>query len=703
MSLFKDLPETSPNEKDARKRLETLYEQIAYHNRRYHELDAPEISDADYDKLFQEAVRLEKQFPQLKKAEAPTNRVGNELQNKFEKVSHKIPMLSLENAFDEEDVANFITRARKLLNLTPDNSLEIVGEPKIDGLSASLHYEKGQLVLGATRGDGLTGENITHTIKTIQNIPHHLKGSTYPEKLEVRGEIFLSKEAFAQLNHTREEEGLPLFANPRNAAAGSVRQLDASIAAKRPLQFFAYSLATPNLKVDSQQETLDLLKRWGFSVAENIQLCHSLDDIMHYYKGMNERRASLPFDIDGVVYKINATKDQERMGFVARAPRWALAHKFAAEQGETVLNAITIQVGRTGVLTPVGELEPINIGGVLVSRVSLHNADELKRKDIRVGDRVVIQRAGDVIPQIVRVLENKNPQRSDPFVFPTTCPVCGSPVIREEKEVATRCTGNFKCAAQIKERLNHFVSRHAFDIEGLGGKSIDFFWEKNLIKTPVDIFTLQERDAQSLTPLRHFPGWGQKSAENLFQSIEEKRHINFDRFLYALGIHHIGQVTAKAIARHYKTADHWNNAMTSLHDESSEEFQKLLSIDGIGYTIATSLMMFFKEPSNKNLITTLLSILDVRTMETLETQSMPLKGKTILFTGTLQSMTREDAKTQAEQLGAKVTNTISPKTHILVVGENPGSKLEKAKKLNIKVLSENEWINFIKQEAVSDN
>jgi DNA ligase (NAD+) len=692
MSLFKDLPD----ERDERKRLEALYEQIAYHNRCYHDLDAPEISDANYDKLVQEALRIEKQFPRLKRADAPTNRVGNEVQNKFEKVSHKIPMLSLENTFDEEGVRDFITRSRKLLNLLPNDPLEIMAEPKIDGLSASLHYEKGTLILGSTRGDGVTGENITHTIKTIQNIPHHLKGSTYPDTLEVRGEIFLSKEAFSQLNLTREEEGLPLFANPRNAAAGSVRQLDAGIAAKRPLQFFAYSLATPNFKVESQQETLDLLKSWGFSVADNIQLCHSLDDIMHYYRGMNERRARLPFDIDGVVYKINARQDQEKMGFVARAPRWALAHKFAAEQGETVLNAITIQVGRTGVLTPVGELEPLNIGGVLVSRVSLHNADELIRKDIRVGDRVVIQRAGDVIPQIVRVLGTDHP-RSDPFAFPTTCPVCGSPVIREENEVATRCTGNFKCTAQVKERLNHFVSRHAFDIEGLGGKSIDFFWEINLIKNPIDIFTLQQRDAQSLTPLRNFPGWGQKSAENLFQAIEEKRHVTFDRFLYALGIHHIGQVTAKVIARHYKTAEDWNNAMTYLNAESSEEFQKLLSIDGIGHTIATSLMVFFKEPSNKNLIATLLSILDVRTMETLENQSIPLKGKSILFTGTLQSLTREEAKSQAEQLGAKVTNTISPKTHILVVGENPGSKLEKAKKLNITIFSENEWIDFLKQ------
>jgi len=701
MSLFKDFPEASLSEKEAGKKLEALYEQIAYHNRRYHELDAPEISDAEYDKFFQEALGIERQFPSLKRSDAPTNRVGSdvgsEAQNKFEKVSHKFPMLSLENAFDEEGVADFIARARKLLNLPLHAPLEIVAEPKIDGLSASLHYEKGRLVLGVTRGDGLMGENITHTIRTIQNIPQSLKGLTYPEILEVRGEVFLSKEAFAQLNHTREEEGLPLFANPRNAAAGSVRQLDAAIAAKRPLQFFAYSLATPNLNVNSQQETLELLKNWGFSVADNIQLCHSLEEVIRYYKGMNEKRASLAYDIDGVVYKINATEIQEKMGFVARAPRWALAHKFPAEQGETILKAITIQVGRTGVLTPVGELHPINIGGVLVSRATLHNADELQRKDIRVGDRVVIQRAGDVIPQVVRVLKNNSAHRADPFLFPSTCPVCGSLVIREDNEVATRCTGNFKCTAQIKEKLNHFVSRHAFDIEGLGGKSIDFFWETHLITNPIDIFTLQDRDAQSLTPLRNFPGWGQKSAENLFQAIEEKRHIAFDRFLYALGIHHIGRVTAKIIAHHYKTVEDWNDAMIRLHDESLEEFQNLLSIDSIGPTIATSLMVFFKEPSNRTLVNDLITLLDIRPMTSIETEAAPLAGKTILFTGTLQSMTREDAKTQAEQLGAKVTNAISPKTHILVVGENPGSKLEKAKELNITILSENEWIDFLNQ------
>ncbi len=694
MSLFKDFP--TSKEMEARQRLKKLYEEIVYHNERYHGLDAPEISDATYDKLVQEARDLERQFPQLKQNDAPTQKVGSEVDNRFEKVSHTIPMLSLENAFSEGDVENFITRSRKLLGLGPDAVLDMMAEPKIDGLSASLRYEKGVLTLGSTRGDGQTGENITHTIRTIHNIPTHLKGSNYPDVLEVRGEVFLPKEAFAQLNAMREAEGLPLFANPRNAAAGTMRQLDASITAKRPLRFFAYGLLSPT-HPQSQREVLDCLKAWGFSLADNIQRCHSVLDLMDYYRDMNEKRARLPYDIDGVVYKMNRVQDQEKMGFVARAPRWALAHKFLAEQGQTILKSIQIQVGRTGVLTPVGELEPLNIGGVMVSRVSLHNGDELKRKDIRVGDRVLIQRAGDVIPQVVGVLPGDH-KRSDPFIFPTRCPVCGSPVMREENEVAIRCTGGFSCDAQAKERLNHFVSRHAFDIEGLGGKSIDFFWEKALIHSPVDIFTFQNRDQQSLTPLKNFPGWGEKSAENLFQSIEKKRHISFDRFLYALGIHHIGQVTAKAIAQHYQTVETWQNAMVLIVSEGEEgpAYQDLLSIDSIGPTIADSLRTFFQKPPNALLVKELMAVLDIKPMEKMDRHHRPFTGKTILFTGTLQNMTREEAKQQAETLGAKVTNTVSSHTSILVVGENPGSKVEKARTLNIQILSQDEWMDFIK-------
>jgi len=698
MSLFKDLPPTHSEQEAARVKLEELYKKIAYHNRCYHEKDAPEISDAAYDALFQEALKIEKNFPHLKKSDSPTHRVGSESLSKFEKVVHKIPMLSLGNAFDEKDVEDFMTRSRKLLGIDLNAPIELIAEPKIDGLSAALQYEDGKLIIGSTRGDGLVGENITHTLQTIKTIPHQLKGFDYPKTLEVRGEVFLSKKDFIQINKSREEESLPLFANPRNAAAGSVRHLDASTAAKRPLQFFAYSIVSPGVEIYSQSQALALLEKWGFSLAGSIKICHSLKDIMQYYHSMNENRADLPYDIDGIVYKINSFQDQEKMGFVARAPRWAIAHKFPAEQGETVLNAITIQVGRTGVLTPVGELEPINIGGVLVSRASLHNADELERKDIRVGDRVIIKRAGDVIPQVVRVIKNTSKERSDPFIFPITCPICGSLALREKEEVATRCMGGFKCPAQTKERLKHFVSRNAFDIEGLGGKSIDFFWESHLIQNPIDIFTLQERDEKSLTPLRKFSGWGQKSAENLFRSIQEKKRITLDKFIYALGIPHIGQVTAKVLAQYYQTADHWQQSMVTLGVEgsSSQKFNELLSIHTVGDIIANSLVVFFQGTPNKALVHSLIALLDIMPVKTQELSTLPLAGKTILFTGTLKTMTREEAQKQAETLGAKITSSISSKTTFLVAGENPGSKLAKAKKNNIEIFSENDWINFLK-------
>ena len=688
-------------EQEAKKELESLYEKIRYHNKLYHTLDAPEISDAEYDALFHRARNLEKQYPHLKPLDTPTESVGSTVQSKFKKVTHNTPMLSLENAFSDEDVAAFLTRSKKLLELESKATIEIIAEPKLDGLSASLTYKNGQLILGSTRGDGTTGEDITHNIKTIRNIPHSLQptdsSDIFPETLEVRGEIFLPKDDFLKLNKEREEKGLPLFANPRNAAAGSVRQLHSSITKKRPLMFFAYSTASSLTSLETHLESLDRLKAWGFSLAPDIKRCTTLGDILDYYESINQKRASLPYDIDGVVYKVNALNYQTKMGFVARAPRWAIAHKFPAERAITTLNDITIQVGRTGVLTPVAELEPVNVGGVMVSRATLHNADEIERKDVRISDTVVIQRAGDVIPQVVEVLEDSKKSRAEPFVFPEKCPVCGSHALREDGEVATRCMGGFNCAAQTKEKLKHFVSRTAFDIEGLGGRSIDFFWDQNLIRSPLDIFTLEERDAQSITPLRNFANWGNKSALNLFQSIDEKRTISFDRFLFALGIRHVGQVTAKMLALHYQTPEKWVEEMHVLSTENSvmsETFMRLTSIENVGHIIALSLLEFFKDEKNVCLLEDLLKALTIIPLEREEIKETPLTGKTVLFTGTLETMSRDGAKKQAESMGAKVTNSISAKTDFLIAGTKAGSKLEKAKKLGITVLTETEWRNF---------
>jgi DNA ligase (NAD+) len=695
MSLFKSLPEIPLTVEKAKTTLEKLYQELSHHNYCYYELNQPKISDEDYDILFQEAIAIEKAYPNLKEDNAPTKKVGYTPLGKFEKVTHSVPMLSLDNAFREETLADFIKRIRKFLSLEKDVPLEFMAEPKIDGLSAALRYEKGHLVLGCTRGDGTVGENITHTLKTIRSIPHQLKGDDYPDFLEIRGEVFLSKQDFLALNKEREKEGLSLFANPRNAAAGSVRQLDASIAAKRPLQFFAYSLAANPQSIKTQRDLLDCLKKWGFSLADPINLCTSLEDLLAYYHHIERERNQLPYDIDGVVYKVNRFDYQGRLGQVSRAPRWAIAHKFQAEQGETLLKSITIQVGRTGVLTPVAELEPINLGGVLVSRATLHNADELHRKDIREGDRVLIQRAGDVIPQVVRVLSIDASCRKAPFIFPTHCPICHSHAVQEPDEVATRCTGGFNCAAQTKERLKHFVSRHAFDIEGLGGRSIDFFWEEKRIQSPIDIFTLEERDSKTNPHLKEISGWGEKSAENLFQAIREKTTISFDRFLYALGIRHIGQVTARALALVYKTGLDWYEAMEKMFERGieGEEFQLLLSIDMVGETIALSLYEFFKEPLNKKMVKDLIDLLTITPVQ--QSQGI-LSGKMLLFTGTLQAMTREEAKQKAESLGAKITSGLSSQTTFLVAGEKPGSKIQKAQKLGISVLSEQEWLQLIK-------
>lgn len=534
---------------DARARHKALAEKIRHHDDLYYRKDAPEISDADYDALRKELEELEAVHPELVTEDSPTQQVGAAPAAGFKKVRHAVPMLSLSNVFSDEDVSDFLARVRRFLGLEDEDTLEILAEPKIDGLSCSLRYENRQLVMAATRGDGATGEDITANVRTIADVPDRLPQEA-PDILEVRGEIYMRRDDFMALNKRQEEAGKPVFANPRNAAAGSVRQLDSSITAQRPLHFFGYALGECSEKfAETQQGIRDKLASFGFSVSEPSAVCVSLDDIIGHYHMILEQRPELPFEIDGVVYKVNRLDWQERLGFVSRAPRWATAHKFPAEQAVTILKNIDIQVGRTGALTPVARLEPITVGGVVVSNATLHNEDEIARKGVKIGDHVVIQRAGDVIPQVVKVLEDKRTGQEQDFVFPDHCPACGSLAIREEGEAVRRCTGGLICPAQAVERLKHFVSRQAFDIEGMGDKVIALFWEKGLLRSPADIFRLAEKNENLDPPLQQWEGWGKKSAAKLFAAIEEKRDIPLDRFIYALGIRQVGQATAKGWPR----------------------------------------------------------------------------------------------------------------------------------------------------------
>lgn len=673
---------------EARARHAELSAHIAHHDALYYQHDAPEISDAHYDALRRELETLEETFPELVTASSPTQKVGAAPVAGFAKIRHHVPMLSLANAFTPEDVAEFIERVRKFLSLPEEKPVELVAEPKIDGLSFSARYEHGQLVCAATRGDGEVGEDITANMRHI--IPLQLVGS-FPDVLEVRGEVYMDKRDFASLNASQAEKGEKIFANPRNAAAGSLRQLDASITASRALRYFVYGWGEVSAPLaNTQYETVQQLGALGF-VINPLMRTHTHSPIA-YYHAIHQQRSDLPYDIDGVVYKVNRLDWQQRLGQVARAPRWAIAHKFPAEQATTTLEAIDIQVGRTGALTPVARLAPVSVGGVVVSNATLHNEDEIARKDLRVGDCVVIQRAGDVIPQIVRV-ESHTPD-SVPYVFPDHCPVCGSAAMREEGEAVRRCTGGLTCAAQVAERLKHFVSRDAFDIEGLGSKQIEAFLEAGLICSPADIFTLSSRDAHSLTPLRHREGWGTKSAENLFAAIEKARTVPLARLIYALGIRHVGQETAKLLARHYGSAEHWRDAMIQAGDASSVAYGELTSIDGIGGVMARAIAAFFAEAHNREALAALVSHLRVLPPETVQHGSA-IGGKTVVFTGTLEQLSRAEAKAQAERLGAKVAGSVSAKTDFVIAGSDAGSKLKKASELGVRILSEQEWLDMI--------
>ncbi|MFZ5609545.1 MAG: NAD-dependent DNA ligase LigA [Pseudomonadota bacterium] len=669
---------------EAKAELARLAHDIARHDALYYQEDAPEISDAAYDALVQRNLAIEARFPDLRRADSPSLKVGARPSGRFAKVRHARAMLSLDNAFADEEVVEFIARVRRFLK--HEGPLAVTAEPKIDGLSMSLRYEGGALVLGATRGDGQQGEDVTRNILTINDIPKTV--AAMPSVFEVRGEVYIPKTAFLALNAEQEARGEKLFANPRNAAAGSLRQLDPRVTAARPLKFFAYGWGeASDLPGTRQSEVVRALGAWGFAVSPLFKLCDDIDAALVHYHAIEEARAALDYDIDGVVYKVDRLDFQERLGFVARAPRWALAHKFPAEKAVTTLLGIDIQVGRTGALTPVAKLQPVSVGGVMVANATLHNEDEIARKDIRVGDWVTIQRAGDVIPQILGPVLAKRPQNAAPFVFPQLCPICGSAAVREAGEAIRRCTGGLICPAQRVERLKHFVSRNAFDIEGMGEKHIRAFWADKLIDGPADIFRLHEKRGDLM--LRE--GWGAQSVANLLTAIEARRRIGLDRFLYALGIRHVGAVTARDLAKAYGTIEAFLAAM-----EAASAREELEAISGIGAVVAEAIAAFFAEPHNRAAVDDLLTQVSV-TPFLVETRHSPLTGKTVVFTGALTSMSRAEAKAKAESLGAKVAGSVSAKTDLIIAGPGAGGKLKQASALGIKVIDEDAWRAILEQ------
>ena len=694
MSGVRDVPADQLSELEAVGELAALVEEIAAHDKAYHQNDAPVISDGEYDALCRRNEEIETAFPHLVRNDSPSQKVGATAATGFSKITHARPMLSLSNVFSQEELRDFIDGVRRFLKELKDDPsipLEMVAEPKIDGLSLSLRYEKGELVTAATRGNGSVGEDVTVNVRTFKDLPFSLSGEA-PDVLEVRGEVYLTKEDFRALNERQAEAGEKVFANPRNAAAGSLRQLDSSITASRPLKMFSYAWGEVSEPVaNNQWAFLDRLKGWGFDVNPLTRLCGSLSDVMAAYTDVGDQRASLNYDIDGMVYKVNRFDWQERLGFLSRAPRWAIAHKFPAENAQTVLNDIDIQVGRTGTLTPVAKLQPVTVGGVVVSNATLHNEDEIERKDVRIGDTVVIQRAGDVIPKVVEVVLDKRPKASEKFAMPKACPVCGSPAVRDEGEAARRCTGGLVCSAQTIERLKHFVSRGAFDIEGFGEKHIIAFWEDGLIKTPADIFRLH----QHLEDIQDREGWGEKSAQKLMAAIDQCGHIPLERFIYALGIRQVGEATGRLMAKQYGTFEAWRDAMVTAGDRESDAYTELTDIDGIGASMADDLIEFFAQEYNLEVLADLAGELDIQAFETPDETDSAVTGKTIVFTGTLQSVTRGEAKAKAESLGAKVAGSVSKKTDYVVVGADAGSKAKKAQDLGVTILSESDWLDLI--------
>jgi DNA ligase (NAD+) len=707
MSDLRSRPVDDLTQEEARQELAALADVLAAANRAYHTEDAPDLSDAEYDQLKRRNAAIEARFPGLKRTDSPSDQVGGPLAEGFGKITHEVRMLSLGNAFDAADVAEFDARIRKYLGLAQDAALNYTAEPKIDGLSLSLRYEAGQLVYAATRGDGMIGENVTANARMIASIPHRLQGA--PEVLEVRGEVYMSHDDFADLNARQEASGAKSFANPRNAAAGSLRQLDANITKSRPLEFFAYAWGALSAPLaPTQMGAIDRLAGLGFQTNPLTALCDGPDELISHYARIEEQRATLGYDIDGVVYKVDDLALQARLGFRSTTPRWAIAHKFAAELAWTRLEAIEIQVGRTGALSPVARLQPVTVGGVVVSNATLHNEDYIAGrdakgapirdgKDIREGDWVQVYRAGDVIPKIADVDLSKRPDGAQRYAFPTSCPECQSDAVREEGDAVRRCTGGLICPAQAVEKLKHFVSRAAFDIEGLGAKQVEAFYHDDQLSVtePADIFTLRDRDGRALTKLKNREGWGEKSAANLFDAIDEKRRIPLNRVIFALGLRHVGESASNLLANHYTSWQAFESAMIDAGKKEGDAWEELIGIDGVGGVMAASVTDAFAQSQERAAIDRLIAQLDVQEMPKRDTSSSPVTGKTVVFTGTLEKMTRAEAKATAEALGARVSGSVSAKTDLLVAGPGAGSKAKKAADLGIETLDEDGWLDLI--------
>ncbi len=664
---------------EKKKRHAELSKLLSNYSRQYYIFDDPSVSDAEYDALYQELLAIENEYPQLVTKSSPSQKVGAKISKDFQKVVHEQKMLSLENAFNEEDIQDFIDKVKKL---TGKSEIEFMLEPKLDGLSASIMYHDGFLVQASTRGDGTIGEDVTENIKTLNNVPKKINLSG---DIEIRGEVVMLKKDFEQLNKQRRLSGEKLFSNPRNAAAGSLRQLDFRVTSQRKLTFFAYSIIGKDLNLTSQQEILQTLRDLGFTVSDKTKLCRNQEEAFEFYKTMEQQRSDLAYDIDGVVYKTNDISLQKQMGNATKYPRHSIAYKFPAQKAQTTILDIVVQVGRTGNITPVAELAPVNVGGVIVSRATLHNKDEIEKKDIRIGDRVVVQRAGDVIPQILHPIIEQRPTDSKPFEFPTTCPCCGSELVSEEEEVAIKCE-NLDCSAQLVEKLIHFVSRQAFNIEGLGEQNIKFLFNKGIVKSPVDIFHLQEKNQQY--HLENEDGWGKQSVENLFKSIETAKNIGLEKFINALGIPQIGRAASVLIARFYGTFSNFMNAV------EQDTVSELITINGIGDSMIQDLKNFFKISNNLEVMRKLSTVVNIQ--DTQITEESEWTGKSIVFTGTLSTLSRDEAKEIVEKLGGKASSSVSSKTYLVVAGENAGSKLEKARNLGVKIISEQEFLEMVK-------
>lgn len=684
-------------EEQAKEELKRIAQEMTKADDAYYQKDDPYLTDAQYDTLKLLNQQLEEKFPHLIRFDSPSKRIGAPLKSDFNKIEHKVPMLSLGDIFSEEELTEFVKSIQRFLNT--NENIVMSSEPKMDGLSFTARYENGIFVSGATRGDGKTGEDITANLKTIAALPHTITADDFPKIIELRGEVYMSKADFSELNAKNAAEGKKVFANPRNAAAGSLRQLDATITRERKLSLLVYTWGDiSELSWNSQTEFLEKIKKWGFPVNPYNRVCHNLDELIDSYETLLNNRADLPYDIDGIVYKVDSLALQQRLGFLTRTPRWAIAHKFPAEKAVTRINNIRIQVGRTGALTPVADLEPVNVGGVMVSHATLHNEDEIVRKDVRIGDYVVIQRAGDVIPQVLSVVFDKRKPDAQTFEFPHICPQCGAHAIREEDEAVRRCTGGLSCPAQAIERIKHFVSREAFNIEGLGAKIIEQFYLEKILQNPADIFTLEQRnggDEYDLFSsakgihLENREGWGQKSASNLFNAINERRTISLPRFIYALGIRQVGSATSLLIAKNYTTFSRFMEEM------QSGQTEKLLSIDGIGAAMANDIVEFFKEEHNLKIIDELMKQIQIESFIDTVDYNSPLSGKTVVFTGTLQTMTRAEAKAKAQSVGAKVAGSVSAHTDFVIAGADAGSKAKKARELGVEILDEDEFLHLL--------